>query len=87
MAKNIPFLRVFIYADDVRAPMRHAPRGNAEKSAIWKAFEPETGFCRDDKRKVVLKRLYRKAFAYAFWGHYPISVYIVLSPASLRVVC
>ena len=28
------------------------------KSAIWYAFEPETCFCRDDKRKVVLKRLY-----------------------------
>ena len=25
---------------------------------IWNAFEPETRFCRDDKRKVVLKRLY-----------------------------
>ena len=30
---------------------------NTEKSAIWYAFEPETRFCRDDKRKVVLKRL------------------------------
>ena len=25
---------------------------------IWNAFEPQTRFCRDDKRKVVLKRLY-----------------------------
>ena len=25
---------------------------------IWNAFEPETCLCRDDKRKVVLKRLY-----------------------------
>ena len=25
---------------------------------IWNAFEPEIRFCRDDKRKVVLKRLY-----------------------------
>ena len=28
------------------------------QGAIWYAFEPETRFCRDDKRKVVLKRLY-----------------------------
>ena len=27
VAKKIPFLRVFIYADDVQAPMRHTPRG------------------------------------------------------------
>ena len=32
------------------------PFWNAEKSAIWNAFEPETRFCRDDKRKVVLIR-------------------------------
>ena len=31
---------------------------NAENSAIWYAFESETRFSRDDKRKVVLKRLY-----------------------------
>ena len=30
----------------------------AKLGAIWYAFEPETRFCRDDKHKVVLKRLY-----------------------------
>ena len=25
VVKNIPFLHVFIYTDDVQAPMRHAP--------------------------------------------------------------
>ena len=33
------------------------PFSNAEKRAIWNAFEPETRFCRGDKRKAVLKRL------------------------------
>ena len=32
--------------------------GKRSQSAIWYAFEPETRVCRDDKRKVVLKRLY-----------------------------
>ena len=32
--------------------------GKYSQGAIWYAFEPEARFCRDDKRKVVLKRLY-----------------------------
>ena len=45
------------------------PFWNAEKSAIWYAFEPETRFCRDDKRKDVLKRVYnylRSTYVKAF---------------------
>ena len=53
-----------IFADDLRKAVlirgleMPRPFWNAEKSAIWNAFEPETHFCRDDKRKVILKRVY-----------------------------
>ena len=51
-----------IFADDKRKAVLisglETPFWNAKKSAIWYTFEPETRFCRDDKRKVVVKRLY-----------------------------
>ena len=53
--------RVIFAYDKLKAVLirgLETPFWNAEKSAIWYAFEPETRFCRDDKRKVVLKRLY-----------------------------
>ena len=50
-----------IFADDNRKAVLimglETPFWNAEKRAIWNAFEPETRFCRGDKRKAVLKRL------------------------------
>ena len=48
-----------IFADDKRKAVLirglETPFSNAEKRAICNAFEPETCFSRDDKRKVVLK--------------------------------
>ena len=47
-----------IFADDKRKAVLirglETPFWKTEKSAIWYAFEPETRFCRDDKRKVIL---------------------------------
>ena len=51
-----------IFADDKRKAVLirglETPFWNAEKSVIWYVFEPETRFCRDNKCKVVLKRLH-----------------------------
>ena len=50
-----------IFADDKRKAVLimglETRFSNAEKRAIWNAFEPETRFCRGDTRKAVLKRV------------------------------
>ena len=52
-----------IFTDDKRKAVLirglETPFWKGKKIAAWYAFEPETRFCRDDKRKVVLKRLYK----------------------------
>ena len=47
-----------IFADDKRKAALIRGLETQKKSGIWNAFEPETRFGRDDKRKVILKRVY-----------------------------